>query len=245
MKQKKENKRKEKNKRIKEQLEEKKIEEFAIKKQEMVDLRKRKEQEKFQEKQRQRQILIDKQIEYLNNLRNKQDEILEKQVKEAEDKRNLELAERQRKFNEFKVIVYYINPYQKQIDEHRQGIMNKKRGDKLRDKQEELQFLELWKEKIKQMEDDEKEENTDIKNRAKNLQNYHKYQIDIKKNKAENDFKNDFENAIKTKLMLQNEQDEFLNYAEGWINEYHQDGKNIIPLLLDLKAYKKKQYTLG
>ena len=123
--------------------------------------------------------------------------------------------------------------------------MNKKKGDKIRDKQEELQFLELWKEKIKQMEDDEKEENTDIKNRAKNLQNYHKYQIDIKKNKAENDFKSDYENAIKTKLMLQNEQDEFLNYAEGWINEYHQDGKNIIPLLLDLKSYKKKQYTLG
>ena len=123
--------------------------------------------------------------------------------------------------------------------------MNKKKGDKIRDKQEELQFLELWKEKIKQMEDDEKEENTDIKNRAKNLQNYHKYQIDIKKNKAENDFKSDSENAIKTKLMLQNEQDEFLNYAEGWINEYHQVGKNIIPLLLDLKSYKKKQYTLG
>jgi hypothetical protein len=75
----------------------------------MVDLRKRKEQEKFQEKQRQRQILIDKQIEYLNNLRNKQDEILEKQVKEAEDKRNAELADRQRKFNEFKVSKLFIN----------------------------------------------------------------------------------------------------------------------------------------
>ena len=36
-------------------LEEKKIEEFAIKKQEMIDLRKRKEEEKFNEKQRQRQ----------------------------------------------------------------------------------------------------------------------------------------------------------------------------------------------
>ena len=35
--------------------------------------------------------------------------------------------------------------------------MNKKKGDKIKDKQEELQFLELWKEKIKQMEDDEKE----------------------------------------------------------------------------------------
>lgn len=90
-------------KRIKEQLEEKKIEEFAIKKQEMVDLRKRKENEKFQEKQRQRQILIDKQIEYLKNLQNKQDEILTKHVKEAEEKKNNELLEKQRKLNDFKV----------------------------------------------------------------------------------------------------------------------------------------------
>lgn len=90
-------------KRIKEQLEEKKIEEYAIKKQEMVDLRKRKEDEKFQEKQRQRQVLIDKQIEYLNNLKDKQDQILAKHIKEAEEKRNNELAEKLRKRNEFKV----------------------------------------------------------------------------------------------------------------------------------------------
>jgi hypothetical protein len=84
-------------------LEEKKIEEFAIKKQEMIDLRKRKEEEKFNEKQRQRQIIIDKQVEYLRNLKNKQDDILKKHVQEAEEKRNNELAERDRKFREFKV----------------------------------------------------------------------------------------------------------------------------------------------
>ena len=91
-------------KRAKELLEEKKIEEYAIKKQEMIDLRKRKEKEKFDEKQRQRQAIIDKQVEHLKNLKNRQDEILAKHVKEAEEKKNFELAEKQRKHNEFKVI---------------------------------------------------------------------------------------------------------------------------------------------
>ena len=92
------------------------------------------------------------------------------------------------------------------------------------------------------MQDDEKEELIDIKNRNKNLQSYLKFQMDIKRKKAEEDFKDDIETAIKTKLMLQNEQDEFLKYAEKWIQEYHNDGKNIIPMLLDLKQYKKKIY---
>lgn len=90
-------------KKLKDQIEEKKIEDYAIKKQEMIDFRKKKENEKFKEKQRQRQILIDKQIEYLKNLKDKQDEQLNKQVKEVEEKRNNELAEKQRKLNEFKV----------------------------------------------------------------------------------------------------------------------------------------------
>lgn len=90
-------------KKLKDQIEEKKIEEYAIKKQEMIDFRKKKENEKFKEKQRQRQILIDKQIEYLKNFKDKQDEQLNKQVKEVEEKRNNELAEKQRKLNEFKV----------------------------------------------------------------------------------------------------------------------------------------------
>jgi len=67
--------------------------------------------------------------------------------------------------------------------------------------------------------------------------------MEIKKQRSEEDFHTDMENAFKTKLMLQNEQDEFLKYAEGWIREYYKDGKDITPLLLDLKAYKKKLFS--
>ena len=65
-------------KRQKELEEEKKIEEFAFKKKQLEDLKAKVAAEKFKEKQAQRQKLIDKQIEYLNNLRTKEEEILQK-----------------------------------------------------------------------------------------------------------------------------------------------------------------------
>lgn len=121
--------------------------------------------------------------------------------------------------------------------------MERKRKEKEIEKIEDKEFLAAWKEKMKVMQEDERQEMLDIRNRAKNLQNFHKYQMDIKKKQVEEDFKTDMENAFKTKLMLQNEQDEFLKYAEEWCREYATDGKNITPLLLDLKKYKKNIFS--
>lgn len=66
--------------------------------------------------------------------------------------------------------------------------------------------------------------------------------MDIKKQVAEEDFVKEQEGAYKTKIMLNNEQDEFLKYAEGWIKDYYNQGKDITPLILDLKSYKKKLF---
>jgi len=67
-------------------------------------------------------------------------------------------------------------------------------------------------------------------------------QMDIKKQKAEDEFVKDQEDAYKTNLMMQKEQDEFMRFADECIGEYHQSGKNIVPLILDLKNYKKKSF---
>lgn len=40
--------------------------------------------------------------------------------------------------------------------------------------------------------------------------------------------------------MLQKEIDDYLQYAEEIIKEYYNAGKDIKPLILDLKNYKKK-----
>jgi hypothetical protein len=84
---------------MKKELEEqKKIEIYAQKRDQMEQLRRDKEEQKFIEKQETRQKLIDRQAEILRNMKNKEDEILNKQVAEAEEKamRLFEEQERRR-----------------------------------------------------------------------------------------------------------------------------------------------------
>lgn len=69
----------------------------------MADLKKQKEEERFQEKQKSRQKIIDKQIEYLSQLKNREDEILSKHKQEADKKYNQELNDKKDRFNTLKV----------------------------------------------------------------------------------------------------------------------------------------------
>ena len=39
---------------------------------------------------------------------------------------------------------------------------------------------------------------------------------------------------------LENENDDFIKYAEYQIEKYKSQGKNILPLLIELKKYKQK-----
>ena len=66
-------------------------------------MRKKKEDEKFNEKQAMRQKLIDKQIEYLSNVKNKEDEIISKQIKETEEKRKKQEEDKKTRLDELKV----------------------------------------------------------------------------------------------------------------------------------------------
>jgi len=77
-------------------------------------------------------------------------------------------------------------------------------------------------------------------------------QIEIKKTKAEEEFMDRQQDAYKTTRMhsqiniiemLQFEQDGFLKYAENEIRQYYNEGKDIKPLILDLKSYKKKLFS--
>jgi len=209
---------------------ERKIEEYSVKKQQMVDLRKRKEEEKFKEKQKQRQMLIDKQAEYLKNLKNREDERIAHQVKEAEEKADKAREEKRRRMEELK----------RQIDWSRDVQAKRKKDLFDMDKKDERQFVEYWKDKVQLMETSEKLEKDEIKERNMNLQNYLKHQMQQKKDGAIEGFIKDQENAYKTKAILENEEEDFLKYAESWVKEYHSSGKDIKPLMLELKKLKKR-----
>ena len=81
----------------KEMAEEKKIEEYGRKKQAMIDLRKRREAERFREKQAARQRLIDKQVARLRQMKDEEDTRISNQIVEARKKNEAMLAKREEK----------------------------------------------------------------------------------------------------------------------------------------------------
>ena len=74
--------------RLKEIEEEKKIEAFALKREQLENMKKEREEKRFQEKQATRQKMIDRQISDLQALKDNQEEVLNRQVAEAEDRAN-------------------------------------------------------------------------------------------------------------------------------------------------------------
>lgn len=81
----------------KEQAEEAKISEYARKRDQMEQLRRDKEQQKFSQKQKQRMEMIEKQAAHLASIRSREDEILNKQVSEAEEKARKLFEEKERR----------------------------------------------------------------------------------------------------------------------------------------------------
>ena len=74
--------------RLKEIEEEKKIEAFAQKREHLENMKKEREDKRFADKQSTRQRMIDTQIEQLRALKDNQEEVLNRQVAEAEDRAN-------------------------------------------------------------------------------------------------------------------------------------------------------------
>jgi len=90
---------------LKEREEEKRIEEHAKKSDALNHLKKVKEEERFKNKLAVRQKLVDRQIGELMKVRDQEEEILNKQVAEAENKANQLFEEKERKRLEMKAAI--------------------------------------------------------------------------------------------------------------------------------------------
>ena len=79
--------------------------------------------------------MIEKQIEYLSQLKNREDEILNKQVAEAEEKATQLFFEQERKKQQMK----------EQIEKSRKLQTEKRQYEKENTKRDEREFAEFWK----------------------------------------------------------------------------------------------------
>ena len=173
-----------------------KIDEYAMKKDAMEKLRRDKEESKFLEKQMTRQRLIDSQAAHLASIKNREDEILNKQVAEAEEKANNLFEEQQRRRMEMK----------DQMEKSRQQQIEKREREKAMTKEEQRQFSEFWKIRNEELQIADQQEKEEDRMRKEELMGYHKRQIDKKTKKVEDDFRLEQEHSTKTQALLdQNE----------------------------------------
>lgn len=66
------------------------------------------------------------------------------------------------------------------------------------------------------------------------------HQVEIKKQKAEQEFKDEIAERDRTLANLDENDKQFYSYAERAIKDWADAGKNIKPLIVELKNYKKK-----
>ena len=99
------------------------------------------------------------------------------------------------------------------------------------------------KKKLAFLEKKEKNDMIEKKRRERDLADYRRLQTEEKRRTAIKDFEQINEDNYKQLKRLEMEDDDFIKYAEDWIREYKRQGKNITPLLLELKRYKKN-YSL-
>ena len=220
-------------KRKQKELEDDKLIEMHAKfKEELDNLKKRKEQEKFEEKKKKQEKLIQIQFENLKRIK-----------EEQEKKENKDIEIKMIKDdNEEKMKIEKRNKILKEIEEHRLDTIRRKEEIKLKEKIEEMKDIEEIRKKIIEEREKEKNEYLNKRKKIKDLHEYYKKVADEKKKIAFNDFVFERNAGLYNKEMINKEEDEFLKYAEESIKKYQEEGKNIIPMLLELKKYKKQNY---
>jgi len=210
--------------------EEEKIEEYARRKEHMMELRKKKEEEVFAAKQAQRQQIIEKQASRLAALQSDEAERVERQVLEkeiADEKKRLDKEEQ-------------LQRWQDDITKSRQQQIARKQEVRDREKTEDretAQFLGEW---CKVLDKQEKEEQLIKKSALTRLASEHKKQVEIQRRRKTEAKRIDDQVAIRAKNAMEADTVEFHGYAEACIREYAEEGKNVIPLIKELREFRKR-----
>merc|ERR1712217_854436 len=196
-------------------------------KEKMLRLRKQKEEEVFQQKQAARNKMIEDQAARLSELQNNEDERVESQVKAKEasdEKKRLEKEELMSRWNE-------------DINKSRAAQIQRKAQQRTKDKAEDVETAKFLGEWCKVLDKQEQEE-LEMKNAAnRKLAQEHKKMVEIQRRRTEDDKTGDAGVAIHAKKALESDTLEFHTYAEKCIIGYSEEGKNVIPLIKELREF--------
>jgi hypothetical protein len=86
------------------------------------------------------------------------------------------------------------------------------------------------------------EEENEKRERGSKLKEYLGVQIAEKDKKQEEEFLNERRMAARSQAVRDQNEKEYLSYAEKCMKEWADQGKNVIPLVKQLKAYKNNKF---
>ena len=154
--------------------------------------------------------MIDRQIDDLRKLQDNKEEVLNRQVAEAEDRANRLYEQQEKRKADMKTAIERSRALQ--IERKKQEAASKKQEDK--------DFAEFWRIRNEELQLAEQQEKEEERQRAKELADFIKTQNDAKQAKAIKEFQESQVNAVKTQALLDQQEKNFYSYAEQCIAEW-------------------------
>lgn len=215
---------------LRQQREADKIQEYAVRKEKMLQLRKKKEEEVFNERQAERNRMIEAQAERLREMQSGEDQRVEAQVQNAQAE-----TERKRKDKEA-----MLARWEDDIQKSRAAQIHRKQTAREREKADDAETAKFLGEWCKVLDRQEQEEINAKHIAARQLASDQKKQVEIQRRKREDEKKLEGGVSGHARKALEADTAEFHDYAEKCIREYSEDGKNVIPLIKELREFRKR-----
>lgn len=126
------------------------------------------------------------------------------------------------------------------VERSRALQIDRKKQNKANEKQEEKDFSEFWRVRNEELQMAEAQERDEEKQRHKEMVQFLNSQGAQKLENAKKNFKGDAEASLQAQALLDQQEKNFYSYAERCIAEWQSQGKNVKPLILELKSYRKR-----
>lgn len=126
------------------------------------------------------------------------------------------------------------------IERSRQLQIQRKQAQRAAQQQEDRDFAEFWRVRNEELQLAEEQEKEEERQRAAELANFQKSQADVKNANAVREFQQEQATALKTQALVDQQEKNFYSYAEQCIKDWQAQGKNVKPLIMELKNYKKR-----
>lgn len=215
---------------LRQEREEGKIQEYADRKERMIKLRRQKEDEVFRKKQEARNAMIDAQAQRLGMLQDDEEARIDEQVRQKEqsdEKKRMEKDALRRRF-------------QNEMNKSRAAQIARKQAERQQEKNEDAETAAFLSEWCKVLDKQEHEEKMVRDAAARKLADEHKKQVELQRRRHDKEKQQESEVVIRARKAMEADTAEFHEYAESCIRSYAQEGKNVIPLIKELREFRKR-----